>query len=408
MDAEQLRLEAEQKWHNNDIIGARGLLEAGLIQFPSDQVLKVRLAELLSKVGEVDRAWQTFAEVALTYASSGPLAYAVATYKLMLKLECPAQVQETQGHPFLRELSRRHEQWRSEVRSGVDIEIPLFQGLPGPALEELIESMTDVSVPVGGMVFRQGEPGSSLFIVTSGYVQVLRRERDGTVKLLARLGPGDFFGEWSLLTGEQRRHATVRAETRVELLQLSREMMARIVEKYPGVRDILRSFYQKRRLDTLLSQIFPSLTALERRKLAEQLDAWQPYSAGSLIVQEGDSSAFMSIIATGKVDVFTQSLMGEEVLLATLGPGQFFGENSALTGAPRSASVRARTDVVLHNINREGLVEALIERPDVLQALEGVRGERLGATLSRLQELDDFSFGDFPTDDGSIGEEERS
>lgn len=405
MDAERAVREAERLLQSGARMEARTVLEAAVAEQPGVLLLRVRLAEVLQRCGDWPSAWETYRQVALDYAGSGPLSYAVAIYKLMLKLDCPARADEANGRPLLHELSRRHEQWKAEGKAGKEVEIPLFQDMPNAALEELIERLGDLTVARGDYVFRQREPGSSLFIITGGYVQVLRHERGEEEKLLARLGPGDFFGEWSLLTGEQRRHASVRAETRVELLQLSRETLAAIVERYPGVKDILRAFYQKRRVDTLLSQIFPSLTAQERRKLADQLDAWQSYPSGTLIVQEGDSSAFMSIIVVGQVDVFTQSLMGDEVLLATLGPGQFFGENSALTGAPRSASVRAKTDVVLHNINREGLVEALIERPDVLQALEGIRGERLAATLSRLQELDEFGFGDFPADGGFVEEE---
>ena len=73
-----------------------------------------------------------------------------------------------------------------------------------------------VEVPGGTMLTRVGEPGEEFFFIVDGsaMVEVTRRKR-------VRLGPGEFFGEMSLLDGEPR-SATVRAETDMRLLIIER------------------------------------------------------------------------------------------------------------------------------------------------------------------------------------------
>jgi CRP-like cAMP-binding protein len=73
-----------------------------------------------------------------------------------------------------------------------------------------------VEVPAGTMLTRVGEPGEEFFFIVDGsaMVEVTRRKR-------VRLGPGEFFGEMSLLDGEPR-SATVRAETDMRLLIIER------------------------------------------------------------------------------------------------------------------------------------------------------------------------------------------
>ena len=82
--------------------------------------------------------------------------------------------------------------------------------------------------------------------------------------------------------------------------------------------------------------------------------------------------------------MYTTDLDGVKVKLALLGPGQYFGEGAALSGAPRTASVKARTNVILRQIPRDALIETLVHYPDVLDTLQGVRAERLSDTLNRL------------------------
>ena len=64
------------------------------------------------------------------------------------------------------------------------------------------------------------------------------------------------------------------------------------------------------------------------------------YPKAEVIFEEGSQGAEMFVVVSGKVRLSTKSL-GHEVTIATLGPGEFFGEMSLIDGAPRSATATA-------------------------------------------------------------------
>ncbi len=91
----------------------------------------------------------------------------------------------------------------------------ILRGLDKATLFEVARKAVEVSYPSGTTVVRQGDPGSTLCIVTAGTVEVLRNETP-----VRRLGPGDYFGEISLIDGEPR-SASVVAIDDVVLLELA-------------------------------------------------------------------------------------------------------------------------------------------------------------------------------------------
>lgn len=94
----------------------------------------------------------------------------------------------------------------------------------------------------GEVIFRQGSRGEEIYVVRSGKVAVYATD-NGVDTTLAVLGEHDFFGEMSLLTGEQR-SASVRAQGDVEVSVIDRETFNRIVGD-PLVHDMLVRMSQR-------------------------------------------------------------------------------------------------------------------------------------------------------------------
>ena len=92
---------------------------------------------------------------------------------------------------------------------------PLFRGVGADGIAALAGRATEVDFPVGNVIARQGEIGTGFFVVVAGRVRVVR---DGAV--LATLGPGEFFGELSVLDGRPR-NAMVAAETATTCLAIA-------------------------------------------------------------------------------------------------------------------------------------------------------------------------------------------
>ncbi len=73
----------------------------------------------------------------------------------------------------------------------------------------------------------------------------------------------------------------------------------------------------------------------------------ESFAAGQSIFEQGDHAELIYVVKSGEVDVIRLLAEGGEELLTKLGPDQYFGELGPFLGFPRSASVRANTDVVL-------------------------------------------------------------
>ena len=91
----------------------------------------------------------------------------------------------------------------------------LFQGLPADAAERLGKVAERRKVTHGDVIFRQGEPGASMYVILRGKVRVTRPADPGRDNLLTLLGPGDLFGELTLFDPAPRRNRRLKTLCRV-------------------------------------------------------------------------------------------------------------------------------------------------------------------------------------------------
>jgi eukaryotic-like serine/threonine-protein kinase len=108
---------------------------------------------------------------------------------------------------------------------------PFFASIPEDAKFHLMVAMQRVQVTANERFISQGEAGDSFFIIQNGCCGV-NLEKDGLVRPVAILGPGDVVGEMAILTGEQR-NAHVDAQTDMDLWKLSRTAFEGICSQYP-------------------------------------------------------------------------------------------------------------------------------------------------------------------------------
>ncbi|MEW6223940.1 MAG: cyclic nucleotide-binding domain-containing protein [Chloroflexota bacterium] len=106
---------------------------------------------------------------------------------------------------------------------------PLFHGLDAAGLAAVAAAAIEVEFPAERVIARQGEIGTGFFVVVDGAVRVIR---DGAV--VARLGPGEFFGELSVLDGGPR-VAQVVADGPTRCLALASWDFERVLREEPGV-----------------------------------------------------------------------------------------------------------------------------------------------------------------------------
>ena len=108
-------------------------------------------------------------------------------------------------------------------------ETRLFAGVDAGGLARIADRVTELEVPAERVIARQGEIGTGFFIIVSGMVRVVR---DG--ETLAELGPGDFFGELSVLDGKPRNAQVISTQPTTCLALATWEFEA-VVNEQPSV-----------------------------------------------------------------------------------------------------------------------------------------------------------------------------
>lgn len=127
-------------------------------------------------------------------------------------------------------LHRHKEERRPEEIIGLLRRVDILQPLKEDDVVMLAEDLSHHLYAKGEAICRQGEPGSTFYIIKSGTIGVRVKGEGGVDAEVARLQPGSYFGEMSLLTGEPR-SSTCTALEDCELLCLDRESFAVLLQE---------------------------------------------------------------------------------------------------------------------------------------------------------------------------------
>jgi CRP-like cAMP-binding protein len=130
--------------------------------------------------------------------------------------------------------------------------------------------------------------------------------------------------------------------------------------------------------------LFADLSEVELAELSRLLKP-RHCSQGQHIVWAGESGKEFFVINQGRVNILLPDQLGRELVLATLGPGQFFGEISLLDGGPRTATARAETDASLMELSRDEFLEFIRRHPTVAIRIMTVLGQRQRETNEKLR-----------------------
>lgn len=282
----------------------------------------------------------------------------------------------------------------------------------------------------------------NFYIIRSGQVKLSKEvpvigEESNTV-----LGPGDFFGVLSCMSGHARIDSAM-ALSEVSVISVQRDQFGTLIQKNPVIAmTIIRFFSKKLRFfDQTIAQLSfrgegeeenpsqlydignyyfqhqqyqhaayaysrfiqycPSDNRISQAKMqlqalgnaAKQIDRYQKmdglarkYSDGVMIFSEGEPGEELYIIQQGRVKI-TKILSNNEVLLAVLNPGDIFGEMALLENKPRSASAVSFGEVQVLAINKTNFETMVQAQPQLATKLIVLLSERVWVAYRQLYTL---------------------
>ena len=130
-----------------------------------------------------------------------------------------------------------------------------------------------------------------------------------------------------------------------------------------------------RRLETIRHvELFQPLADEEKRRLAMRLKS-TPFVSGEAMTRQGDEAHWLYVIIEGEAEVQV-TIEGESEKVAMLHGGDYFGEMGMMTGARRTATVIAQTDVKCYRLDKEAFRDILHDRPEVAEEISHTLAKR--------------------------------
>jgi CRP-like cAMP-binding protein len=112
--------------------------------------------------------------------------------------------------------------------------VPVFETLGDEDLHRVAEVVVTRRFPGGQVIFREGDPSNTCYVVRSGHARAIREHPDGRTITLTHFGPGDIFGELAMFDDEVR-SATVETLDEVDLIAIPGRDMRRLMNEHGAI-----------------------------------------------------------------------------------------------------------------------------------------------------------------------------
>ena len=164
---------------------------------------------------------------------------------------------------------------------------PMFEGVPPADLEPLRRGVRRRRYGKDEYLFREGDPGSHLYVVVEGQVKIAHVAEGGGEVVFAVAGPGELFGELSLFEEDGERSADAQALEPTECVVVARQPVISLLVSHPQLllRIVTRLSAHIRRKDaTVAEAAFLDIPARVARKLLELAETKGRGAAGGVVI----------------------------------------------------------------------------------------------------------------------------
>ncbi len=266
--------------------------------------------------------------------------------------------------------SKSVDDWLEYLRSNIMI----LNGLTPLQMREFMLDSDARFYRAGETIFERHAPGSSLFSVASGSVEVLTDINDESK--IVPIAAGSIFGEVGLISG-RRRGATVRAGADSICVEISRTAALKLQSSVPAAKRAIERIAAERQLLQLLG------SGLVSEDLSGILDSYeiQTVSAGKPVITEGEEGDNIFVIRQGSM-IVEKKIGGKPVFMSYLPAGSYFGEMALIGNTRRTATVKAAIKSEVIKLQGAAFKALLAKRPQLLA--------RVKADMAARQDVNSF------------------
>jgi len=263
------------------------------------------------------------------------------------------------------------------------------------------EIMKIINAPENGVedyeikntIFHEGDIGEYMYIVMQGMVEIYiggeYSDRHGKRDTcIATIQEGEFFGENAALTQQPtRRTAAARAARHTKVFKIHKKY---VLEAAKHATDMGGRYPPDEIRDTILK--IPMFNGLSRDEIHNVRD-WASiveYKSGSFIYKSGNLADGIFVVLSGRIELLNLDDKGNPVVMASEGPGEYFGEVALLPKGRGKHNHFARTtadcrlikipkDIFMNLINRDA---TLIDKIKIVQNLRNLKIKKPGSKSS--------------------------
>ena len=260
------------------------------------------------------------------------------------------------------------------IEKAIDSQTAFGDLLTPEEKQNLIDRGTVHSAAIGEVLCKKGETDRRVFIIVMGEVEISEGS-NGNEVVLAHLKRGEVFGEISALFASPRISNVTVTKPSV-LLIIPGEVFEKVITGRTALYSAILERYKHRLSETALRSV-DLFRHLDKSSLKPLIDASSIAGVpeGGVIVSEGEAGDYFYIIISGTARV-SHSLGDGTINLALMHSGDYFGEWSVLTGAPRAATVSAMDRVDMLRIERAAMLEFIQQQPEVGERIDLVAHNR--------------------------------
>jgi CRP-like cAMP-binding protein len=380
-----------QRYESGEAIFRSGDVASGLYFIESGTVRLIGDGDDFSELGRGD----TFGELAVLSGKPHPNSAQATAETIVWQLSPADFARLAESHPNIRSILSRNLRARLSAADivqavGMLRRMPLFAEVSRETLDSVAARLLLRHVPSGELIFSPGDAGDAMYFVESGQVEIVSEDEERR-ETLARLIPGDFFGEMALMTGKSRT-VTARTLAHSNLWVLYRTDFDDLLVRHPmltvGLSKALRDRLSQAEgsfVEPYLHNIalLGGLARTQLEELAERLHP-QTFNSGDTIFFEGRAGDTMYFIESGQVEQSVSSSVGP-LVLDTLEQGDFFGEIVLLTNKPHVATAYAVTECNVMALKKRDFDDLLFKYPNLAVVLSRVVSERQIEVMEKMR-----------------------